>query len=56
MKDDLTHMLVHDLKSPIASVMGLLDHSLELLKDADTDGDGLDELLGMARSESPPIS
>ncbi len=51
-KDDLTHMLVHDLKSPIASVMGLLDHSLELLKDADTDGDGLDELLGMARSES----
>jgi DNA-binding response OmpR family regulator len=36
-KDDLIHMLVHDLKSPISSVMGLLDHSLEMLKgDAST--------------------
>jgi signal transduction histidine kinase len=33
-KDDLIHMLVHDLKSPISSVMGLLDHSLEMLKSA----------------------
>jgi signal transduction histidine kinase len=31
-KDDLIHMLVHDLKSPISSVMGLLDHSLDMLK------------------------
>lgn len=50
-KDDLIHMLVHDLKSPIASVMGLLDHSLELIKQEGGAG-GLDELLGLARSES----
>ena len=50
-KDDLIHMLVHDLKSPIASVMGLLDHSLELIKNDQSVG-GLDELLGLARSES----
>lgn len=50
-KDDLIHMLVHDLKSPIASVMGLLDHSLELIK-SDPGAGGLDELLGLARSES----
>jgi signal transduction histidine kinase len=50
-KDDLIHMLVHDLKSPIASVMGLLDHSLELIKNDQVAG-GLDELLGLARSES----
>lgn len=31
-KEDLTHMLIHDLKSPIASVMGLLDHSIDMLK------------------------
>jgi signal transduction histidine kinase len=52
-KDDLTHMLVHDLKSPIASVMGLLDHSIEMLgTDRDGDGDAVGELLGLARNES----
>jgi signal transduction histidine kinase len=50
-KDDLTHMLVHDLKSPIASVMGLLDHSIEMLG-ADGDADSVGELLGLARNES----
>lgn len=50
-KDDLTHMLVHDLKSPIASVMGLLDHSIEML--ASSDGEAsVGELLGLARNES----
>ena len=51
-KDDLIHMLVHDLKSPISSVMGLLDHSLEMLKGSGRDDAGLDELLSLARSES----
>jgi len=51
-KDDLIHMLVHDLKSPISSVMGLLDHSLEMLKGASREDAGLDELLSLARSES----
>ncbi len=50
-KDDLIHMLVHDLKSPIASVMGLLDHSLEMIKAAPGEA-GVEELLGLARSES----
>ncbi len=50
-KDDLIHMLVHDLKSPIASVMGLLDHSLEMIK-SDPGESGIEELLGLARSES----
>lgn len=50
-KDDLTHMLVHDLKSPISSVMGLLDHSLEMIEAAET-LDGIGELLGLARAES----
>ncbi len=50
MKDDLIHMLVHDLKSPISSVMGLLDHSVELLG---TQGNtNVSELLSLARSES----
>ncbi len=50
MKDDLIHMLVHDLKSPISSVMGLLDHSIEMLRGG---GDmGVEELLSLARSES----
>ena len=49
-KDDLIHMLVHDLKSPISSVMGLLDHSLEMMR---AGGDtSVEELLGLARSES----
>ena len=49
-KDDLIHMLVHDLKSPISSVIGLIDHSLDMLRD---DGaEGVDELLSLARSES----
>lgn len=51
-KDDLIHMLVHDLKSPISSVMGLLDHSMEMLKSSATEDLGLDELLSLARSES----
>lgn len=50
-KDDLTHMLVHDLKSPVSSVMGLLDHSLEVLREEGGD-DGILELLSLARSES----
>lgn len=50
-KDDLTHMLVHDLKSPIASVMGLLDHSIEMLV-ADGGDESVSELLGLARNES----
>jgi signal transduction histidine kinase len=51
-KDDLIHMLVHDLKSPISSVMGLLDHSLEMLKADQREDAGLDELLGLARGEA----
>jgi signal transduction histidine kinase len=51
-KDDLIHMLVHDLKSPISSVMGLLDHSLEMLRQSGSDEAGLEELLSLARSES----
>ena len=50
-KDDLTHMLVHDLKSPISSVMGLLDHSLEVLKTS-AGAESTLELLSLARSES----
>lgn len=50
-KDDLTHMLVHDLKSPIASVMGLLDHSLDLI-DGNEAGGSVAELLGLARTEA----
>jgi len=50
-KDDLTHMLVHDLKSPISSVMGLLDHAIDILGLSD-DEDGLLELLSLARGES----
>jgi len=51
-KDDLIHMLVHDLKSPISSVMGLLDHALDMLKAGEVEDAGLDELLGLARSEA----
>jgi signal transduction histidine kinase len=50
-KDDLTHMLVHDLKSPISSVMGLLDHSLEMMKDSSATTTVL-EMLSLARAES----
>ncbi len=50
-KDDLTHMLVHDLKSPIASVMGLLDHTIDIMHAAD-DEQGVVELLSLARGES----
>ena len=49
-KDDLTHMLVHDLKSPISSVMGLLDHSVEMLQEVADDS--VLELLVLARAES----
>ncbi len=55
-KEDLTHMLVHDLKSPIASVMGLLDHSIDMLKaSTDVSSTGQDdvlELLTLANTES----
>ena len=51
-KDDLIHMLVHDLKSPISSVMGLLDHSLEMLKAETHEDGGVDELLSLARGEA----
>ncbi|MDZ7800663.1 MAG: HAMP domain-containing sensor histidine kinase [Trueperaceae bacterium] len=50
-KDDLTHMLVHDLKSPISSVMGLLDHSIEMLSSGEGDA-SVSELLTLARNES----
>ena len=50
-KDDLIHMLVHDLKSPIASVMGLLDHSLEMIEDNES-STAVEELLGLARAEA----
>ena len=50
-KDDLTHMLVHDLKSPIASVMGLLDHSIDMIGRGEAP-DTLGELLTLARTES----
>jgi signal transduction histidine kinase len=50
-KEDLTHMLVHDLKSPIASVMGLLDHSLEMVS-TDEAGEAVVELLSLARTEA----
>lgn len=49
-KDDLIHMLVHDLKSPISSVMGLIDHSLDMIHQ--NGHEGVDELLALARSES----
>lgn len=52
-KDDLIHMLVHDLKSPISSVIGLLDHSMDMIRgDGDSGIEGVDELLSLARSES----
>lgn len=51
MKDDLTHMLVHDLKSPIASVMGLLDHSVDMLQGLNDMATPL-ELLTLARVEA----
>ena len=51
MKDDLTHMLVHDLKSPIASVMGLLDHSVDMLS-SNTELATPVELLTLARVEA----
>lgn len=50
-KEDLIHMLVHDLKSPLSSVMGLLDHSIEVLSKSDIEDDIL-ELLTLAKSES----
>src|SRR5690625_1226013 len=39
-KDDLIHMLVHDLKSPISSVIGLLDHSLDMIRGESPVADG----------------
>ena len=51
-KEDLTHMLVHDLKSPVASIIGLLDHSLDLLGHDGSGGAELNEFLGLARTEA----
>ena len=51
-KRDLTHMLVHDLKSPLSSVMGLLDHSIEVLGATNNKDDSILELLTLAKSES----
>jgi len=55
-KEDLTHMLIHDLKSPIASVMGLLDHSVDMLKAEGKENsaaqDDVLELLTLATNES----
>ena len=51
MKDDLTHMLVHDLKSPIASVMGLLEHTVDIIKDSPNTETPV-ELLTLARVEA----
>lgn len=50
-KEDLTHMLVHDLKSPVASIIGLLDHSLDLMGQDAVTGE-LNEFLGLARGEA----
>ncbi len=50
-KDDLTHMLVHDLKSPIASVMGLLEHALDITQTG-SDIYGLRDLLSLAHGEA----
>lgn len=49
-KDDLTHMLVHDLKSPIASIMGLIEHARDVSDDANHAN--LHELLDLAYGES----
>ena len=51
MKDDLTHMLVHDLKSPISSVMGLLEYSIELVAEYENSETPI-ELLTLAQAES----
>ena len=51
-KDDLIHMLVHDLKSPISSVMGLLDHSLEVMRNSAELDTSVEELLSLARTEA----
>ncbi len=52
-KEDLTHMLIHDLKSPLSSVMGLLDHSIEVINAAaNKDENSILELLILAKSES----
>ncbi|MDZ7704276.1 MAG: HAMP domain-containing sensor histidine kinase [Trueperaceae bacterium] len=50
-KEDLTHMLVHDLKSPVSSVMGLLDHCVDILAEGG-DEYGVVELLTLARGEA----
>lgn len=50
-KEDLTHMLVHDLKSPIASIMGLLEHAIDITQES-SDIYGFRELLSLAHGES----
>ncbi|ADV67712.1 sensor histidine kinase [Deinococcus maricopensis] len=48
-RDQLTHMLVHDLKNPISAVMGLLEVVME---DEGRIPDDLAELLRLAREET----
>lgn len=47
-RDELVHMLVHDLKNPIAAVMGLI----ELVQDDEEVPEGQRELLQIARDET----
>lgn len=52
-KEDLTHMLIHDLKSPIAAVIGLLDHSIEMLSgETKVDRKDMREILELAQGEA----
>lgn len=52
-KEDLTHMLIHDLKSPIAAVIGLLDHSIEVVQsDSQIDRQEFQEMLELAQGEA----
>lgn len=48
-RDQLVHMLVHDLKNPISAILGILDVVLE---DSSGIPDDLTEMLGLARDES----
>ncbi len=48
-RDQLMHMLVHDLKNPITAVLGLLEMALEDNKDLGSD---LVQLVTMAREEA----
>src|SRR5690625_3615682 len=45
-------MLIHDIKSPLSSIVGLLEHAQKLNGSGEAVPEELDELLGLARSES----